>query len=173
MISLPTWDLVISLFFLLAVGYGIILGINKVMAILIATYIGFVVSNEFGNAVYSFFSGQSSFGGNYWIKTNLSVFLIKTALLLILIILLGVRGGYSINVGGKGIKMGIMTAILSFLNAGLIVSSLIWFLTNEARMALLNQSHLASYITNLRNWWLILPVILMIVLGFLGGGQEE
>ena len=173
MVALPTWDLVIILFFILAIGYGLILGRDKVVVTLISTYIGFVVANEFGNTIYALLTGQSVFGGNIWIQTNLSIFFIKTVLFVLLIVLLGAKGGYMASSASGGVKSGILTGVLSFLNAGLIVSSLIWFLTDAARLALISQSHLASLIVSARNWWLILPVIVLLVAGFLTPKKED
>jgi len=172
MITLPTWDLVIILFFILAVGYGLILGRDKVVVTLVSTYISFVVANEFGNTLYALFTGQSIFGGSLWIKTNLSLFLVKTILFVILLVLLSAKGGYTATAAGGGLKIGILTAIASFLNAGLIVSSLLWFLTEEMRAALFSQSHLAFLVAQGRNWWLILPVIVILVAGFLTPKEE-
>jgi cell division protein FtsX len=72
-----------------------------------------------------------------------------------------------------GLKSGILTGVLSFLNAGLIISSLIWFLSETSRNALFSQSHLAYLIASVRNWWLILPVIVLLVAGFLTPKKED
>jgi len=173
MLSLPTWDLVISLFFILAVGYGLILGRDKVVVTLVSTYIGFVVANEFGNTLYALFTGQSVFGGSIWVKTNLSIFLVKTILLVLLIVLLGIKGGYMATPGKGGFKSSLLAGVLSFLDAGLIISSLIWFMTDSARTALFSQSHLAASIAQVRNWWLILPVVVLLIAGFLEPKKEE
>jgi hypothetical protein len=173
MVALPTWDLVITLFFILAIGYGLILGRDKVVVTLISTYIGFVVANEFGNTLYALFTGKSALGGSFWVQTNLSIFLVKTILFILLIVLLGAKGGYIASPGNGGLKSGILTGILSFLNAGLIISSLIWFLSEASRNALFSQSHLAFLIASVRNWWLILPVIVLLIAGFLTPKKED
>lgn len=173
MVALPTWDLVIILFFILAVGYGLILGRDKVIVTLVSTYIGFVVASEFGNTIYALFTGQSLLGGNLWVQTNLSIFLVKTVLFILLIVLLAAKGGYMASPSGGGIKSGIVAGLFSFLNAGLIISSLIWFLTDISRNALFTQSHLAYWVASVRNWWIILPVIAMLIVGFLTPKKEE
>ncbi len=173
MVALPTWDLVISLFFILAVGYGLILGRDKVVVTLVSTYIGFVVASEFGNTLYALFTGQSVVGGSIWVKTNLSIFLVKTILFVLLIVLLGIKGGYMATPGKGGLKSSTIAGILSFLDAGLIISSLIWFMTEGARTALFSQSHLASWVGQVRNWWLILPVVVLLMAGFLEPKKEE
>lgn len=166
MVTLPTWDLIITLFFLLAVGYGLILGRERVIVTLIATYVGFAVATETGNALYAIFTGQSVVSGDIWIKSNLSVFLTKTILFAAIIILLSVKGEFTATNLGGGMKGMVLAGVYSFLNAGLIVSSLISFLMEQTRASLYAQSYLASRVVDLRNWWLLLPVVIMIAVGF-------
>ncbi len=55
--TLPTWDLFITLFFLIALAYGFILGRGRIVIILVITYVAFVVTLETGSFVYNFVAG--------------------------------------------------------------------------------------------------------------------
>ena len=78
--SLPTWDLVITLFFLTTMAFGFILGRGRIAVILIITYAAYVISAEGGALVYSFFTGTQSIADSIWISNNMSIFAVKAIL---------------------------------------------------------------------------------------------
>jgi len=176
MLTLPTWDLFITLCFLIGLGYGLILGRERIITTLVASFIGFAVANEVGNAIFATLSGSNLINDSIWVKTNLSVFAVKTTLFALIVVLLTTKGEFGAIPGAfsTGLKGVLVTGLYSFLTSGLVISSIISFLPENALNALLAQSTLANSVLIYRNWWLIGPVILMIALGtFASGGSSE
>ena len=172
--TLPTWDLVITLFFLMAMAYGFILGRGRIVIILIITYAAYLVSSEVGALVYGFFTNTKSLSESIWISSNMSLFTVKAALFGLIIILMSTRGELgSLTKIAKGVRSTLLVGFYSFVNAGLIVSSVIKFLPAEQQTTLFSMSPIALKVDSYRAWWLALPIIVMIVEGFLRGRQES
>ena len=159
--TIPTWDLFIMLFFAIAVAYGFLLGKNRIVLTLLTTYIMLAVANELGNALLS---------ANFIFKSGTSTFILKTSVFLIALFLLAIlfssRSAIAKYVAGgdESGSMGsiIFTIIYSFLSAGLIITSIIFFMTPEGRTQFFAQSHWAKVMMDLRIWWLILPLVVII-----------
>lgn len=172
--SLPTWDLVITLFFLVVMAYGFILGRGRIAVILIITYAAYAVSSEAGALVYSFFTGTKSIADSIWISSNMSLFTVKAVIFGLIIILMSTRGELGVlNSLAKGVRSTFLVGLYSFFNAGLIVSSIIKFLPEEQQVSLFSISSLAARVDSWRVWWLAVPIIVMIIEGFLRGREES
>lgn len=171
--TLPTWDLFITLFFLIAMAYGFILGRGRIVIILVMTYVAYVVSSEVGEAAYKLFTGPTTIGSNVWVQSNASLFTIKTALFALIIVLVSLKGDLgALTSLSKGLRSALLTGVYSFFNAGLIVSSVIKFLPEESQNALFTISPLAARVANWRSWWLVVPVVVMILEGFFRSKEE-
>jgi len=171
--TLPTWDLVITLFFLIALAYGFILGRGRIVIILIITYVAYIVSSEFGDTVFKFVSGSETIVNNVWIKSNASLFTVKSIFFALIIVLVSLKGELGALTGlARGVRSALLTGVYSFLNAGLIVSSVIKFLPEDSQNALFSVSPLAAKVADYRNWWLVVPVLIMIAEGFIRGKEE-
>ncbi len=163
--TIPTWDLFIMLFFAIAVAYGFLLGKNRIVLTMLTTYIMLAVANELGDALLS---------ANFIFKTGTSTFILKTSVFLIAVFLLAIlfssRSAISKYLAGndEGGSMGsiIFTIIYSFLSAGLIITSIIFFMTPAGQSELFAQSHWAKIMMDLRIWWLILPLVVLIFESF-------
>ncbi len=155
----PSWDLFIIIFLAIATGYGFILQKEKAAATLISTYIALVVTTVWGQTVFDILSKQD------WFSTNINPFTIKVAIFGLFIVLLSLKGEY-ISTRAGAVGSTIVLFLYSFLNAGLIISSVIYFMDDIARESLLSQSHVADLIFKFNNWWIALPAIILIVAGF-------
>lgn len=171
--TLPTWDLVITLFFLMAMAYGFILGRGRIVIILIITYLAYVVAAEVGNAVYAFFAGPTAVTSNIWVQSNVTLFVVRTAIFALIIILVSLKGELgALTSLARGVRSAFLTGVYAFFNAGLIISCIIKFLPEESQAALFAVSPLANKVNNNRIWWLVIPVIVMIIEGFFRGKEE-
>lgn len=166
----PTWDLFIILFFIIAVVFGIAMGRERSMVGVIASYIGLVVSNFLGNAVYDVIGGGASaqVGDSISISGSTSPFFIKAGIFILILVLLMVKGDFLKRAitSHKDIKSILTSGVYSFLNAGLIIISLVSFLGDSQRSDLLSQSNFVTQITQYQVWWIVLPIFMMIVLGY-------
>lgn len=168
--NLPTWDLVITLFFLMALAYGFILGRGRIVIILIITYLAYVVSSEIGDLVYNFLSGKE----NAWIQSNASLFTVKSLIFTLIIVFISLKGELgALTSMAKGIRSTFLTGVYAFFNAGLIISSVIKFLPEDSQESLFAISALAFKVDNYRIWWVIIPVIVMIAEGFIRSKEES
>jgi len=171
--TLPTWDLVITLFFLMVMAYGFILGRGRIVIILILTYAAALVAGEAGSLVYNFFTGTKTIVDTVWISSNMSLFGVKVGLFALIIILMTTRGELgTLGNLAKGVRSMLLVGFYSFFNAGLIVSSIIKFLPEGTQEDLFNLSPIAAKVDSYRIWWLLLPILIMIAEGFLRGRQE-
>ena len=98
-------------------------------------------------------------------SANINPFTVKIAIFGLLIVLLSLKGEY-ISTRAGTVSSAVVLFLYSFLNAGLVVSSTIYFMDDVARESLLSQSHIADLIFKFNNWWIALPAIVLIVAGF-------
>ncbi len=164
----PTWDLFIIIFFAVLVVFGIALGRERAIVGVIASYIGLITANVWGNAAYNLIGGTSANIGDLSLTAGNSPFMIKAIIFAIIAILLIAKGDFlkKAVTYHTGMFSMMFSAIYSFLNAGLIVTALVSFLSDAQRTELLAQSELTNTIIQYQTWWLVLPVVLMIILGF-------
>ncbi len=164
-LTLPTWDLFITLFFIVVISFAFILRREKIGIVIVSIYIALAVASELGNAIHNLLSGSGYVADHIWIASNAPIFAIKTFLFIGLILLLSLKGEHAQvgEAGGQTIVGAITTGIYGFLAAGLIVTSEIHFMAEETKYILYSQSHLADLVMRYRSWWLLLPIIIMIV----------
>lgn len=136
----------------------------------IAAYIGLVVSNVWGNAVYSMIGGNASaqVGSAISFSATASPFFIKAGIFILILVLLIIKGDFLKRAltSHAGVTSIVTSAIYSFLNAGIIITALVSFLGDSQRTDLLGQSSLINTIQQYQVWWMVLPVAIMIILGF-------
>lgn len=172
MSTTPSWDLFITLFFIIAIAYGFMLQREKIVATMVSVYVALVISQIFGGTVYQFLQGDKTIFGSLFVRSSASPFTVQTLVFLAVIVLLTMRSGLA-AARAKGILSPIELFGYSFLTAGLIVSSILSFMPAETRTAIVQQSHLIKRIVDLQIWWLILPVIGLVVTGSKRSSSSE
>jgi len=161
---LPTWDIFIGFAFVAGIAYGFILRREKTIITLCATYIGIVVATYFSKNVFDFFNGNKLFAGQVWIHSNASLSTVTIALFLLTIA--GVSGAVISSSNKAGDVSPLEVIIYSALNMALIITIVLGFLPDEARMKYVETSKLASLVFHLRIWWVVLPPLALIILNF-------
>jgi len=146
------------------------MGRERSMVGVIAAYIGLVVSNIAGNAIYNALGGGvgAQMGSTLTLTASPSPFFIKAGIFIIVLVLLIIKGDFlkRANTSHAGFFSIIASGLYSFLNAGIIITALVSFLSDAQRTDLLTQSNYINLIQQYQVWWMVVPVLLMIALGF-------
>ena len=166
--TLPTWDLFITLFFIIAVAFGFILQRDKVVLTTISIYVALVITGVLADPILQFFAGEKAIFNSVFIKGINNPFIIKATLLTIVIAIVTTKSGLE-GKGSGGILSPLELLAYSFLNAALIMSSIFFFMEVSMRDGFAETSKLAGFIINHYTWWVVLPVALLIALGIKRG----
>lgn len=160
----PSWDLFIMLFFVVCVGYSLLLGKAKITGIMLSTYVGLALSDETGNLLYNRFA-DSAFGG------TASIFTFKLAVFVLVILFFTLKNEH-IQIGepSRGLMGTLMATVYGFFSAGLILTSIAAFMSDIQRAAIFKQSNLAAHMMQFRLLWLIAPIAFIILFSF---GKKE
>jgi hypothetical protein len=162
----PSWDLAITLFFLMGIAFGYILQRDKIVATLVSVYIALIVTQAFSGNLYQFFQGDKTLFNQVWIKSNTNPLTIRVLLFGLVIVLLSAKSGISAQ-KTKGLLSPLEIIVYSTLTTGLILASLFYFLPPESRETFAATSKMARLLINNYTWWVIMPVVAMVVFGFL------
>jgi len=165
MIVAPTWDLLIGILFILAIAYGFMLQREKVIVTLVSVYVGLVLVSVLTGTLQEFFAGDRAIFNKIFIKGTTSPFAIQTGIFLATIVAITARSGLS-GGSGRGLLSPIELFAYSFFNASLIVVSILSFLPDDMRSVIVDSSHLATLLISFRGWLLVLPILLLVVLGY-------
>ena len=163
--SLPSWDLFITLFFIIGLAYGFILQREKIVATLMSVYAALVVSQMLVDPVGQFFKGDKTLFNQIWIRSDTQPFTIHLVLFTAIIVLLSAKGGLG-SARGRGVVSHVEVFVYSILNTALIVTSIFSFLPEPTRDAYAAGSKLVSFLITHNTYWLLLPVFALIFFGF-------
>lgn len=166
MAAVPSWDLFITLFFIIGIAYGFVLQREKVVVTTISTYAAIVVTQLFGATVQQFFQGDKTIFGQIFVRANTTPFTIQIALFAAVIALLSAKAGLS-GGKGKGMMSPLEIIVHSFLSTALILSTILTFMPLEEQQNITAQSNLAAKLINMHNLWVILPIIALVASGII------
>lgn len=169
---LPTWDLIITIVFLIISGYNFILQREKIIKLIIAAYIGLAIASVWGEAVQHFLAGNNTAvqdlleGESTLSSTKIGIFIIFT-------LLLTVKSEFIQVSDKKSFASPLILGIYSILSALLIFASIFSFLDEDSMNFLLTESNLANFIIKYQLWFFLLPAIFMILGGFFKGKERK
>lgn len=161
--GVPSWDLFLFLFIIMGVVYGFILQKDRVVVTMLAIYVALVATTILVSPVQQFFAGEKAFFNQVFIRSNANSFSIQTIIFLGVIALVSAKSGLSGRDSGAGT---FELLAFSFLNATLILSSIIFFMLPEQRNGIIEGSRIARLLVSYHTWWLILPLVLLIITGW-------
>ncbi|MFZ2804454.1 MAG: hypothetical protein WA001_04480 [Patescibacteria group bacterium] len=153
--AVPTWDLFIFLFFIVgALLYGLSLGRDRVIVILVSIYMALaVVSNT---PLLSGFNFSFHVNDNYILQ--ITFFL---GLFVVLFFLLS-RSALLKTIGGSGAPGSWwQTIVFSIMQVGLLISITLHFLPPEMTQSLSDMTKNIFMSDQGRSAWMILPIVVM------------
>lgn len=171
-----SWDLFIIVFFTIVIAYSFIIGRNTTLKVIIAAYMAILTADSLGGLFQTYLlpaapSLQGAPGQE-------ALILLKIFAFILVIVLLTIRGGFYINLAAE---QGLFSKIFSnlifgFLNAGLVVSSLLVYLTGGSFFSggidpalttnLYLESELIRTILDYHELWFSLPALAVVALSF-------
>ncbi len=156
--SAPSWDLVITLTFVIGITYGFIMLRDKILVTLLSLFAGSVIANAFAEPIQKFFNGDTAFLNKVWVQSSASPFAIKVALFMGVVILIGAKAGL---VGRRTGFSLIEIAAYSFFNVCIALSTILSFMPPDQLKQFTDASKLATLLVTHQMLWLIAPLILL------------
>jgi hypothetical protein len=187
MTILPTWDLFVVAFFIIIIAYSFIIGRNATLKVILASYIAILTSNGLGNFMSKFLTDRpfiNFFPDNYGVST-LAVF--KIAIFIAITLLMVLKGAFSVNTSTD--RSNILTFLISlvygFMSAGLIISTLMIYLTGNTINGILGETASAQNFSNIEfvspiisslvnnySLWFSIPAIVFMIASFINSEER-
>ena len=168
----PSWDLAITVVFIVGIAFGYILQRDKIIQTLLGVYVGLIMTQAVAGNIQHFFQGDTTLFNQVWIKANADPFTIRALIFLGTIMLISTKA----NVSSSKVKSALSPleiVVYSVLTTGLVICSLFYFMPEEARTTFVMTSRMAKLVINNYIWWITLPVIFMLVSGFFGKNSSS
>lgn len=173
--TVPSWDLFLTIFFIVSIGYSFVLQRDKVVVTLLAIYAGIVIANIAGVPLQQLFNGEKTVADSLFISANASPFSVQTGVFLLTTILVSVRSGLgsSRSSSNRGKLSTFELGLYSFLNTALILAAIFSFMDPEAQTKFAETSRIANMIITKEVWWFIAPLIALVATGGLGKSRNS
>ena len=180
-----SWDLFVVVFFGIIIAYSFIIGKHQSVKVIIATYISLVAGQGIGNLLHKATIGSQPYLSSFGLTVNITILGgTKLFIFIAAIVFLTSRGGFEIQYKSETGFLGsmLLTALLGFATAGLLLSTLLTFAANapllDARLAeaaslspIVNYSKLMRVMIVHQDLWFSFPALLLIGVGLVG--QKE
>ncbi|MFH0912447.1 MAG: hypothetical protein V1807_02195 [Patescibacteria group bacterium] len=159
----PTWDLVLLVFFAASLIYGFLMGKDKILVTILGAYVGLVIANQWGDRVFNFVAQQTEILNTGWMQGSLSIFVAKVVLFAFVLLIIAMKGGWLVRpvLGGGGVFGMVLPLVYSMASAVLIAASVLDFLPEETRGQVIEKSMVAAPLVHYYAVWLVLPVIII------------
>lgn len=158
----PSWDLVITLVFVIGITYGFVMLRDRILVTLLSLYAGVLVANTLAEPIFKFFNGDVALLNKVWVESSASPFFIKLALFGGVIVLIASKSGL---VGKRSAFSFFELGAYSFFTVCIALSSVFSFMTPEALAGYTQSSKFASLIVQHHNLWFVAPLIVLAILG--------
>lgn len=177
-----SWDLFILVFFAVVIAYSFIIGRNQTLKVIISSYMAILTADGIGNLIQVYLlpaapTLQGAMGEQ-------ALVMIKIFTFVLVVVLLSIKGGFQVDILPERSVVTRILANLSFgfLNAGLMVSTLLVYLTGgsfvlgntQASFAtnLYQESEFVKTIVDNYNVWFALPVVGLVLISFFQRSEE-
>jgi hypothetical protein len=180
-----TWDLFVFVFFGIIIAYSFIIGQNSTLKIIVGTYAAALAADAAGNLTAGYFMKSKALikalGGVGLSAATDTASVLKISVFILLVILLTIRSGISLEAktGGSLFSRFALTGFFGFLSAGLIVSTILMYVSglsfiaggiSASQTSILSFSGQSPFIQQLLtyyNWFFLLPVVALLAREFL------
>lgn len=161
----PSWDLLLTVFFIIGIAYGMMLQREKSVVTLISAYVALVLTQLLSGPVGQFFTGERAIA-SFFISQDVSPFAIQAVLFVVLLVLVSTKSGLAGDGGSGGLLSPLEVFSYSFLSTALIASTLLSYMPEATRATIVGQSSMASFLMQYQTYWLLLPVVAILFFGW-------
>jgi hypothetical protein len=175
---LLSWNLFIIAIFIVIIAYSYIIGINKTVKTIIASYLAILAADGLGNIFRDYFLISPNFQEAMKLinlnSPDETLISIKVIIFVSAVVILTVKGAYEVKLHGRHLAASqfITTAIFGFLNAGLIISTLLVYVSGSSLIQKINipsnivelytTSTFVKGMVDYYDFWFSIPVVVII-----------
>ena len=171
-----SWDLFVLVFFGIVIAYSFIIGRNQTLKIIIASYMAILSADGIGNICKLYvFPGMPALQGA---EADNALIILKIFVFVLGIVLIAIKGGFYVDIMFERSLVTRLLATLTFgfLNAGLIVSTMLVYISGASFVSgtlqiatqtnLYQESTFVKLMIDNYNIWFALPAIAVVLLSF-------
>lgn len=176
-----SWDLFVVVIFAVIIAYSFIIGKSNTLKVIIGSYIAILTADGLGNLFKQYLLSSKQvvlflkfFGLGSEEKTMI---LVKVFVFILAIVIISMKGGFEVNGGANrgGVIGLIMNLIFGFLSAGLVVSTLLIYVSGASfvggNVSILNntlasayaESQMVKLMIDNYNFWFALPAVSFLI----------
>lgn len=148
-----------GIFVAITVLYGFMMQREKIMAALLASYMGMVIVATWAEPIKDFFEGKKTIA-NTWVQSDASPSTIKIILFLLIVALVAAKA--DIAIGRDTMMAPLEILFYSFITGVLIASTIFSYLPEASQTAIISQTRIVHFLRDYRTLWLLAPIILII-----------
>ncbi len=172
-----SWNLFIVVVFVVIVAYSFIIGLNRTLKTIIGTYLAILAADGLGNILQEYVFETANFQKVLETFVNATVdetlIVAKVIIFISVVVILSVKGAFDVHISSGGPAAVPVTGIFGFLNAGLILSTLLVYVSGLSFVQavavdtnivdLYSGSEFIKGMVDYYNFWFSLPVIGLII----------
>lgn len=176
-----TWDLLITMFFIVIMSYSYIVGRNGTVKIILSTYIAMLAANGLGNLLAKYIILSKPLIKVLTTNPDENVVIFKIFVFIVLLLALVLRGGFNVDIGYEESALNriVSNTVFGFLSAGLIISTLFVYMADSGNTGVLiiniqeslnipASTWLVKTLINYYNFWFTAPAAAFILASLMG-----
>lgn len=133
---------------------------EKIMAALLASYMGMVIVSTWAEPIKQFFEGKKTIA-NTWVESDASPATIKIILFLTIVAIVAAKA--DIAIGRDNAMAPIEILLYSFITGVLIASTVFSYIPESSQTAIMAQTKIVHFLKDYRTLWLIAPILLILI----------
>jgi hypothetical protein len=176
---LLSWNLFIIAIFIVIIAYSYIIGINKTVKTIIGSYLAILAADGLGNIFKDYFLSSENFVEILALvnipNPDEALISIKVLIFVTAVVILTVKGAYEVNLDRHTFASSnfAVTGIFGFLNAGLILSTILVYVSGTSFVQKANvssnivelytSSTFVQGMVDYYDFWFSIPVVVIII----------
>ena len=189
---LLSWDLFVTVFFIVIVAYSFIVGRDNTLKVILGTYVSMIAADATGNLFGKYFGSSEMFMKILRLADvttdSEAVVFVKVVIFVILVILFAILGAFQVRtVDDRSVIVRIgLSVIYAVMSAGLIISVILVFVSGlsiigggnietleTALFGIYNRSTIIRNIITHANLWFALPALAFLLHSYYSSDVDE